>query len=224
MSSHTRWLESNGGEPITAARSLYTRKEVDALLSSIVPVYTGPETIHPPIAMTQDVESTIYGDFKVFSSSVSYTGTGNPEKAFNMFSSGTDAWGTYSALYETDTSGGDGGRYLGDKQHHSGSLVGEWVGIEFPYRIYIDKFVITCRQAWDAPRKFQIFGTNNDDAGTWNLLTAMDGVTWASNGSTKTFFAQVNTEIPYKRFVLVINENNARNVAAVAELRLHTPS
>jgi hypothetical protein len=219
MNSHTRWLESNGDEPIVATRSVYTRKEVDAMLSSIISVYTGPKTRHPPIAMTQDVESTIYGDFKVFSSSEYGDGLLGPEQAFNMFSSRTDAWSTTSRMYET---GPSGGRYLGDRQHHSGSLFGEWVGIELPYRIYIDKFVITCRLTSDAPHKFQIFGTNND-TGTWSLLMTMDGVTWASDGLEKTFFPQLNTEIPYRKFVLVINENNARNVSAITEFRLHTP-
>jgi hypothetical protein len=220
-------LAKADGSDVYTKDLLYTKTDVDTLISEsiieIVSVYTGPKTIHPPIAMTQDVESTIYGDFKVFSSSEQYDGLGGPEQAFNIFTSTTDAWATFSAMYETDNSGGNAGQYLGNKKHHSGSLFGEWVGIELPYRIYIDKFVITCRVTSDAPRKFQIFGTNNDDAGTWNLLMEMDGVTWASDLSTKTFNSQFNNEIPYKKFVLVINENNGRNVSAIAEFRLHTP-
>jgi hypothetical protein len=206
---------------------VYTKADVDTLLVALAEsvnrytsAYTGTKTVHPPIAINQDVESTIYGDFKVFSSSVFSSESGGPELAFNANT--TDTWTTSSSMYETDNSGGNAGQYLGNKKHHSGSLSGEWIGIELPYRIYIDKFVITCRIIEDAPRKFQIFGTNDDV--DWYLLVAMGGITWASDGSTKTFNSQFNKEIPYKKFVLVINENNARNVSAIAEFRLHTPS
>ena len=198
---------------------VYTKADVDTLVyeSKIenASVYTGSAAYHPPSVSEQTVEVRIPtkdGVFKATSSSKhSLSG---PAEAFDYTFS--TQWTTASSMYRTSAPAGD---YAGDKRHHAGSLVGEWIGIEFPYRVNVSRFEIGNRIAIDAPHKFQIFGTNNDV--DWFLLVYQGGITWESNEMSKAFFPQSNNDIPYKKFVLVINKNNGRNNSSIAKFVIH---
>jgi hypothetical protein len=199
---------------------VYTKADVDTLVyeSKIenVSVYTGSAQYHPPLLSEQNVEVRIPtkdGVFKATSSSSSDEDSEGPDKAFDH--SLSSYWKTKDDVYRTSEPLGE---YRGDKQHHAGSLVGEWLGIELPYRVHINHFEIANRWNSDAPSTFQIFGTNNDV--DWFLLVYQDGITWPSDMS-KEFVPQSNNDVPYKKFVLVIHKTNGRDISSIAKFVIH---
>jgi hypothetical protein len=81
---------------------------------------------------------------------------------------------------------------------------GEWVGIELPYKIKPDHFIITSRDGGqhleEFPRKFSVYATS--DGYTWVLLKAFDNID-SPGQAAKTAPLLIRSNETYKSFVWI---------------------
>lgn len=140
----------------------------------------------------------------------------NPYKAFDGNS------GTY---WQTDSIYQNDGLYNG--QNGQNGYLGEWIQIQLPYSLRLDKFSISplniigtqsqppiVYAVYRSPRDFRVFGSN--DGINWTQIFDVTGLEWSL--SEKVFILENNSEeYSYYKFVVnkIGNESLAPNVEMI---------
>src|SRR5210317_1427315 len=176
----------------------------------------------PPAALTGD--STVvdgHGRYKVTTS----TTTATP--AYSVFSKTDSGLTTYVGLVNSYDANGD----LASGNNNSlGSVNGEWIKLELPYKTTLRHFSL--RQDTDTayetqlqqfPKDFKIIGSNDDVS--WTTLFSVTGVAYPTNASDPAKIFVVNASSTYKFYAMVIEKINsgaANGRPSIGEWRLFT--
>jgi hypothetical protein len=176
----------------------------------------------PPVALTGD--STVvdgHGRYKVTTS----TTTATP--AYSVFSKTDSGLTTYVGLVNSYDANGD----LASGNNNSlGSVNGEWIKLELPYKTTLRHFSL--RQDTDTayetqlqqfPKDFKIIGSNDDVS--WTTLFSVTGVAYPTNASDPAKIFVVNASSTYKFYAIVIEKINsgaANGRPSIGEWRLFT--
>jgi hypothetical protein len=176
----------------------------------------------PPVALTGD--STVidgHGRYKVTSS----TTTSTP--AYSVFSKTDSGLTTYVGLVYSYDANGD----LASGNNNSlGSVNGEWIKLELPYKTTLRHFSL--RQDTDTayetqlqqfPKDFKIIGSNDDVS--WTTLFSVTGVAYPTNASDPAKIFVVNASSTYKFYAIVIEKINSgasNGRPSIGEWRLFT--
>src|SRR6056300_871375 len=176
----------------------------------------------PPVALTGD--STVvdgHGRYKVTTS----TTTATP--AYSVFSKTDSGLTTYVGLVNSYDANGD----LASGNNNSlGSVNGEWIKLELPYKTTLRHFSL--RQDTDTayetqlqqfPKDFKIIGSNDDVS--WTTLFSVTGVAYPTNASDAAKIFVVNASSTYKFYAIVIEKINsgaANGRPSIGEWRLFT--
>jgi hypothetical protein len=176
----------------------------------------------PPSALTGD--STVvdgHGRYKVTTS----TTTAKP--AYSVFSKTDSGLTTYVGLVNSYDANGD----LASGNNNSlGSVNGEWIKLELPYKTTLRHFSL--RQDTDTayetqlqqfPKDFKIIGSNDDVS--WTTLFSVTGVAYPTNASDPAKIFVVNASSTYKFYAIVIEKINsgaANGRPSIGEWRLFT--
>ena len=155
--------------------------------------------------------SAVYPTLALNSNSVSgYTVTAsvdqtNAYKAFNDVTSypshSSDAWEIGAdATYSNST-------YIGSTERVSG-YKGEWIEIQLPNSIYVERLDIYCTKEEYQPRRLHMFGSN--DGVIYDLIQYSGdlGDRWAGDYTYGTVFTRtpdIINESPYNRILMIVN-------------------
>jgi hypothetical protein len=178
----------------------------------------------PPSALTGDttvVEG--HGRYKVTSSTTTTT------PAYSVFSKTDSGPTSYVGLLNSYDANGD----LASGNNNSlGSVNGEWIKLELPYKTTLRHFSL--RQDTDTayetqlqrfPKDFKIIGSNDDVS--WTTLFSVTGVAYPTNASDPAKIFVVNASSTYKFYAIVIEKINsgaANSRPSIGEWRLFTES
>lgn len=159
---------------------------------------------YPPIGLTSnttDITNQLYGNGTyIASASTEFDSGFQAFETFNkIYDEPLDRWRSVNGVYFP------AGSYNGSAETSIDGVLrkGEWLQIELPSAISLDKFSLTCRI--DDGNKgmagsFYIAGSNNTI--DWNEVYFATGLTW-SGIETKTFTTTNKTSFKYLRYVVL---------------------
>jgi hypothetical protein len=160
----------------------------------------------PPRAMTaNETHMEGHGVFKAFKAE-NITGYA-PHRAFDK--DPDVLWAHDNTPYDTNgnyVGGGDGLRPITFEPVNGVGVfpAGEWIGLELPYKIKPDHFIITARNSGqhpqEFPRKFSVYATS--DGYTWVLLKTFDNID-SPGQAAKTAPLLIHSNETYKSFVWI---------------------
>jgi cytoskeletal protein CcmA (bactofilin family) len=160
----------------------------------------------PPRAMTaNETHMEGHGVFKAFKAE-NITGYA-PHRAFDK--DPDVLWAHDNTPYDTNgnyVGGGDGLRPITFEPVNDVGVfpAGEWIGLELPYKIKPDHFIITARNSGqhpqEFPRKFSVYATS--DGYTWVLLKTFDNID-SPGQAAKTAPLLIHSNETYKSFVWI---------------------
>ena len=167
----------------------------------------------------------------VFKASASYTlpDPNHPSAPWKVFSKDTEtnATGWLASNDHNAVNGSNPGEYNGTNQLAGSTPLGEWVKIELPHKIKLNKYAL---KPWginnrygvaDYPKTFYIYGSN--DGSSWELVDSRVNtndtpkILGTSTSSNETIYYNVtqNGLSYYDRYAIVITKINSEAVYAV---------
>lgn len=164
--------------------------------------YGLPNIEYPPAIMganTTTITGQLYGNGNYYTTASS-TSSGNPWHAFDNNSSIWRSNGVYptGARASTTTT--------------AGNVLGEWLQIQLPFEIILEKFLITPNSTGiPRPRQVKLLGSNNT-ANPWNILYETDILSFST--------INVNSTQSYNIFRLVVLTSSGASTTEVREMKL----
>lgn len=174
--------------------------------------------IYPPIGLTSNLtnlQNQPYGNGNYTATASSVAGATQPFQAFDKTA---NYWRSGSA-YDTST-----GNYTGSTSTQTtsqGSILGEWLQIQLPNPIILDRFFISTRSVNSVkPRAIKILGSNNP-AIPWSILYETNDLGLGNEGKLVNIETIPSQPFNYYRMVILRGSGSNTNYVETRELFLY---